>query len=137
MKKKLKLTQSYCKSYHIYKDNCNMDQQPSIWTDIILTKPKVHMRYKSMVLEVATQGGAPQSRPNMEPRDTQWKNPLVKKLTNPRNLLVARLVHIPRREERRGNIPRAMTLKSLRNSNHPLSAEKLRRGKKHKFGCLA
>jgi hypothetical protein len=67
----------------------------------------------------------------------QLKNPLVRKLTTPRNCLVVRLVHILRGEERRGNIPRAMTLKSLRNPNHPLSMEKLKRGKKQKFGYLA
>jgi hypothetical protein len=55
---------------------------------------------------------------------------------NSKDPLVAKLVHIPRGEERRGNIPRVMTLKSSRNPNHPLSMEKLRRGKKQKFGLL-
>jgi hypothetical protein len=87
-----------------------------------------------MVLKVATQGGAPQKSPNMEPRDTQWNNPLVRKLTTLRDILVAKLVHIPKGEEKRGNIPSAMTLKSLRNPNHPLSMEKLGRGDKKKFG---
>jgi hypothetical protein len=105
-----------------------------MWTYIILRKLKVHLRYESMVLKVATQGGAPQRRPNMESRDTHWKNPLVRKLKTPRDILVEKLVHIPRGEERRGNIPRAMTLKSLRKPNHPLSMERLRRGKKKKFG---
>jgi hypothetical protein len=58
----------------------------------------------------------------------------VGKLTTPRNLLVAKIVHFPRGKERRGNIPRSMTLKISTNPNHPLSMEKLRRGKKHKFG---
>jgi hypothetical protein len=70
----------------------------------------------------------------MEPIDTQWKNPLVRKLKTPRNILVDKLFHIPRGEERRGNIPRALTLKSLRNPNHPLLMEKLKKGKKKKFG---
>jgi hypothetical protein len=61
----------------------------------------------------------------------------VRKLTTPRDLLVEKLVHIPRGEERRGKVPRAMTLKSLLNINHPLSMERLIRGKKHKFGFLA
>jgi hypothetical protein len=108
-----------------------------MWTDTILRKLKVQLRYESMVLKVSTQGGEPQIRPNMEPRDIPWKNPLVGKLKTPRNLLVSKLVHIPRGEERRGNIPRAMTLKSLRNPNHPLSMEKLKRGKNQKFGYLA
>ena len=111
-----------------------MDQQPVMWKYIILRKLKVHLIYRSMVMKVATQGGAPQRRLNMEPRDANQKNPLVRKMTTPRNLLVAKLVHIFRGEERRGNIPRAMTLKSLRKPNHPLSMEKLKRGKKKKFG---
>jgi hypothetical protein len=72
--------------------------------------------------------------PNMDPRDTQRNNSLVRKLTTPRNLLVQKLFHIPKGEERRGNIPRPMTLKSLRKKNHPLSMEKLKMGKKKKFG---
>jgi hypothetical protein len=35
-----------------------MGQQLVMWIDIILRKPKVHPRYKSMVLKVATQGGS-------------------------------------------------------------------------------
>jgi hypothetical protein len=81
-----------------------------------------------MALKVATQGGSPQRRPNMEPIYTHWKNLLVRKLTNPRNILVPKLVRIPRREEGRGNIPRVVALKSSRNKNHPLSMEKLIRG---------
>jgi hypothetical protein len=76
-----------------------------------------------MALKVATPGESPQRRPNMEPRDTHQENPLVRKLTNPRNLLVEKLVHIPRGKERRENIPRVMTLKISRNLNHPLSME--------------
>jgi hypothetical protein len=128
--------QSYSKSYNIYKGRYNMDQYPIMWIDIILRKPKFHLRYKSMVLKLATQGGAPQRRPNMEPRDIQRNNPPVRKLTTPRNFLVVRLVHIPRGEERRGNIPRVMTLKILRKRNHSLFMEKLKRGKNHKFGYL-
>jgi hypothetical protein len=90
-----------------------------------------------MVLKVATQGKTPQRRPNMEARDTHRKNPLVRKLTNLMNLLVEKLVHIPRGEERRGNITRSMTLNSLRNPNPPLSMYKSRKGKKQKFGFLA
>ena len=77
-----------------------MDQQPTMCTNIVLRRPKFHMRYESMVLKVATQGGVPQRKPNIEPRDTHCKNPLVRKLTNPRNILVAKLVHIPRGKER-------------------------------------
>jgi hypothetical protein len=129
--------QSYYKVYQIYKGNCNMVQLPVMWTGIILRKLQVHLRYISMVLKVATPGGAPQRRPNMEPRDIQWKIPLVRTLTTPRNLLVVKLVPILRQEERRGNIPRVVTLKNSRNPNHPPSMERLRRGKKHNFGYSA
>jgi hypothetical protein len=114
-----------------------MDQHPVMWTDIILRKPKVHLIYKRMALKVATQGEAPQRRPNMESRDTHWNNPQVRKLTTPRNLLVEKIVHISKGEEIIRNIPRAMTLKSSRKPNHPLSMDKLGRGKKQKFECLS
>jgi hypothetical protein len=58
-------------------------------------------------------------------------------LTTPRDLLVEKLVPIPRQEERRGKIPRVMTLKSSINPNHPYSMDILRRGKKKKFGYSA
>jgi hypothetical protein len=52
----------------------------------------------------------------------------VRKLTTPRNLLVEKLVHIPRGKERRGNIPRAMTLKNLRKPNHPHFDGEIKKG---------
>jgi len=90
-----------------------------------------------MVPKVATPGGAPQRRPNMEPRDIQSNIPLVRTLTTPRNLLMEKLVRILRQEERRGNIPRFVILKNSRNPNHPPSMEILRRGKKQNFGYSA
>ena len=73
-----------------------MDQQTTMWTDIILRRPKFHLIYKSMVLKVATLGGAPQRSPNMDPRYIQWNIPLVRTLTTPRNLLVEKIVPILR-----------------------------------------
>jgi hypothetical protein len=73
----------------------------------------------------------------MEPRDTHHKNPLLRKLKTPRNILVAKLVLIPRGKERMGNIPRVMTLKNSRKIKYPFSMEKLRRGKKQKFGYFS
>jgi hypothetical protein len=114
-----------------------MVQFPVMWTSIILRKLQVHLRYISMVLKVATLGGAPQRRPNMEPRDIQRKIPLVRTLTTPRNILVEKLVPILKQEERRGNIPRVVTLKNSRKPNHPPSMDRLRRGKKQRFGYSA
>jgi hypothetical protein len=105
-----------------------------MWTCITLRKLQVHLRYRSMVLKVATTGGEPQRRPNMELTDIQWKIPLVRTLTTPRSLLVKKLVPILRREERRENIPRVVSMKNSRNPNPPPSMEILRRGKKQKFG---
>jgi hypothetical protein len=65
----MKLMQSYCKVYQIYKGNCNMVHLPVMWTCIVLRKLKFHLRYKIMVWKVATPRGAPQRRPNMGPRD--------------------------------------------------------------------
>jgi hypothetical protein len=106
-----------------------MVQLPVMWTSIILRKIQVHLRYKSMTHKVATPGRAPQGRPNMEPRDTHQNVPL-RTLTTPRNPLVEKLVPILRREERKENIPRVMTLKSSRKPNHPPSMEILRSGNK-------
>jgi hypothetical protein len=110
-----------------------MIQLPIMWTGIILRKLQAHLRYIIMVRKVATPGGEPQGRPNMEPRDTH-QNVSLGTLATPRNILVAKLVPILRREERRGNIPRVMTLKSSRKPNQPPSMDRLRRGKKQKFG---
>jgi len=65
-----------------------------------------------MVWKVATLGGAPQRSPNMEPRDIQLNIPLVMKLTTQRNILVVKPVPILKQDERRGNIPRIVTLKN-------------------------
>jgi hypothetical protein len=67
-----------------------MGQQLVMWTDISPRKPRVHLRYKSMALKVATQEEAPQRRPNMEPRGMltsriHLENPLVRELKAPRN----------------------------------------------------
>ena len=110
-----------------------MVQLPIMWICIILRKLQVHLRYKSMVLKVATLGGVPQGRPNMEPRDTHW-NVSLRTLPTPRNHIVEKLVPILREEERRRNIPRVLNLKSSRNLNLPPSMERLRRGKKTNFG---
>ena len=129
--------QSYCKFYQIYKGNYNRVQLPVTWIRIILRKLQFHLRYISMVLKVATLEGEPQRRPNMEPRDIQWNIPLARTLTTPRNLLVSKIVPILRQEERRGNIPRVMTLKNSRKPNHPPLMESLKRGEKQKFGYSA
>ena len=129
--------QSYYKVYQIYKGNYNMVQLPVMWTCIILRKLQFHLRYRSMVLKVTTLGGAPQIRTNMEPSDIQWKIPLVRTLTTPKNIVVVKLVPILRQEGRRGNIPRVVTLKNSRKPNHPPFMEILRRGNKHNFGYSA
>jgi hypothetical protein len=85
---------------------------------------------------VATQGEAPRGSPNLEARDAHRESPLERELTTLRNLLVAKLAHILRRNEISKSIPKFMTLKSSRNPNHPLSMERLRKGKRQKLGCL-
>jgi hypothetical protein len=119
-----------------------MGQWLVVWTDIILRKTKVHVRYKSMALEIETQEEATQRRPDMEPRSmltliVHLKYLLVRKLTFPRNCLAVRLVHLFRGEEKGENELRAMALKILRKPSHPLFMGILRRGKKHNLGYLA
>jgi hypothetical protein len=47
--KKQKLMQSCCRVYPTYRDSCNMDLQPVMWTDDIQREVKVHLRYKNVV----------------------------------------------------------------------------------------
>jgi hypothetical protein len=85
---------------------------------------------------VATLVGVPQGRPNLETGDTHHKSPLERKLATLRGLLVPRLTQILKGKERSESIPKSMILKSSRNPNHPLSMERLRKGKRQKLGCL-
>jgi hypothetical protein len=61
---------------------------------------------------------------------------MERKLATPRDLLVANLVRILKGKERREIIQKVMILKNLKNPNHPLSMEILRKGKRHKHGYL-
>jgi hypothetical protein len=85
---------------------------------------------------VATLGEVPQGRPNLEARDMHQENPLERKLSTLRDILVEKLAHILKGKERSERIPKVMTLKSSRNPNHPLSMERLRKGKRKKLGSL-
>ena len=78
-----------------------------------------------MVMKVTTLGGAPQRRPNMEPRETHQKNPPVRKLTTPRNLLVEKLTHSLKGKERSEIITKVVIL-----------MERLRKGKRQKLRLL-
>jgi hypothetical protein len=95
-----------------------------------------------MAMKVATKEETPKISPSMEPRGMLtsiilMNNPLLRELTTPRKCPSVILVHILIGEERGGNTPRVMTLKSLRNPSHPLLMGKLKRGKKHNLGYLA
>ena len=72
-----------------------MVQLSIMWKDTIPIKLQVHLRYKSMVHKVATPIGTSQGMLNVDPRDTHWNIPL-RPPTNPRDLLVEKLVPIPR-----------------------------------------
>jgi hypothetical protein len=72
----------------------------------------------------------------MEAGETRRKIPLERKMTTLRDPLVAKLAHILKGEERSERIPKFMTLKSSRKTNHPLSMEILRRGERQKPGRL-
>jgi hypothetical protein len=79
---------------------------------------------------VATLRRVPQGRSNLEAGDTHQESPLERKLATLRDLLVAKLVRILKGKERSESIPKVMILKSSRNPNHPLSMERLRKGKR-------
>jgi hypothetical protein len=85
---------------------------------------------------VATLGGVPRGRSNLEEGDDHRNIPLERKLTTLRDFLVEKLAHILKGKERSKSIPKFMILKSSRNQKHPISMEILRRGKRQKLGCL-
>jgi hypothetical protein len=85
---------------------------------------------------VATLGGVPRGRSNLEIGDTHRENPLGRKLTTQRDILLAKLAHILKGKGRSKIVPKFMTLKSSRNPNHPLSMVILRKGKRNKLGFL-
>jgi hypothetical protein len=47
--KQIKLMQSCCRAYPIYRGSCSMDLQPVMWTDDIRREVKVHLRYENVV----------------------------------------------------------------------------------------
>jgi hypothetical protein len=57
-------------------------------------------------------------------------------METPRGILVATLTHILKGKERSESIPKFVSLKISRNPNHPLSMERLRKGKRQKLGYL-
>jgi hypothetical protein len=75
-------------------------------------------------------------RPNLEAGDAHRESPLGKDRATLRDILVAKLSHILIRKERSEIIPKVTTLKSSRKPKHPLSMERLRRGKGKKLGYL-
>jgi hypothetical protein len=85
---------------------------------------------------VATLGGVPRVRSNLETGGTHRESPLERKLATLRGPLVEKLAHILKGKERNRSIPKVVILKSSRNPNHPLSTDRLRKGKKQKLGCL-
>ena len=85
---------------------------------------------------MATLGGVPLGRSNLKTGDTQWESPLERKLTTLRDLLVEKLARILKGKKRSESVPKIMILKSSRQTNHPLSMERLRREKRWKLGFL-
>jgi hypothetical protein len=74
--------------------------------------------------------------PKLEVGDAHRESPLERERTTLRDVLVEKPTHILRRKERSESIPKIMTLKSSRKPNHPLSMERLRKGKRQKLGCF-
>jgi hypothetical protein len=79
---------------------------------------------------VATLGGVPRGRSNLEIGDTHQESPLERKLATPRDLLLEKLAHILKRKERSESIPKVMILKSSIKTNQALSMKRLRKGKR-------
>jgi hypothetical protein len=84
----------------------------------------MNLRYKNMVLSVATLRGAPRERSTPEIRDKRRMIPLERKLATRRDLLAAELALIPEENEGSENFPRIIISKSSRRPNHPPSMVK-------------
>jgi hypothetical protein len=57
-------------------------------------------------------------------------------MATPRGLLVEKLAHVIKGKERSERIPKVVILKNSRKPNHPLSMERLIKGKRLRPDCL-
>jgi hypothetical protein len=85
---------------------------------------------------VAKLGEVPRGRPNLEGGDTHWESPMERKLTTSRDIIVEKLTPSLKGKERSESILKVVILKSSRKLDHPLSMERLRKGKRQKLGYL-
>jgi hypothetical protein len=84
----------------------------------------MNLRYRNMVMSVATLRGSPRERSTPEIRDKRQMIPLERKLATQRDLLATKLVLIPEENERSRNFSRVIISKSSRRPNHPPSTVK-------------
>jgi hypothetical protein len=85
---------------------------------------------------VATLGGVPREKYNLETRDKHQTNPLERKLGTQRDLLVVELVHILKENKRNESIPKVTISKNSGRPNHPLSTVRLRKERRQRLDCL-
>jgi hypothetical protein len=78
----------------------------------------MNLRHRSMVMSVATLKESPRERSTPEIRDKHRTIFLERKMVTQRDLLVAKLVLIPKENERSINFPRVIISKISRRPNH-------------------
>jgi hypothetical protein len=111
-----------------------MVQLPVMWKHIILRKLQIHMRYKSIVVKVANTRRRTSKKAQHGPKRHSMEYSSREDTDKSKESSSGNAVPILRQEERRGNIPRVVTLKNSRNPNYPPSMQRLRRGKEQRFG---
>jgi hypothetical protein len=99
--------QFYHRAYLTYKDKCSMN-----------------LRYRNMVISVATPRGEPRKRSILEVKDKRQTIPLGRKLAVRKALLAAELVLIPEEDRRSESFPRIINSKNSGRPNHPPSTVK-------------
>jgi hypothetical protein len=84
----------------------------------------MNLRYRDMVISVATLRGVPRKRSIPEVKDKWQTITLGRKLAVQSALLVAELVLIPKEDRRRESFPRVINSKNSGRPNHPPSTMK-------------
>jgi hypothetical protein len=81
----------------------------------------MNLRYRNMVISVATLRGAPQGRSTPKVKDQFQTIPRRRKMATQRALPAAEPILIPEENRRRKNSPRVTDLRNSKNPNHPPS----------------
>jgi hypothetical protein len=88
----------------------------------------MNLRYRNMVISMATLRGEPQKRSIPEVKDKRWTIPLERKLAVRRTLLAAELVLILKEDRRRQKLPKGHKFEEFRNAKPPSFDDEIKKG---------